>query len=312
MRNQATKKNSPHIDEQRQNAKAKASPITKGRQTAVKLLFKRIARGVRWGKVQSGTGAHSNCRSFRPIVRWRPGGTTSRTPATQQHSGHNNHTHTHIYTRALPHIYIYSDVWAGIGYCKIPLIFCRTVANSNLANPFTIKINRRWNFTQKLLGRRAWVPQRPFLPLLPSFMCWRRWSKKGSQLYSKKENTLLAVCICTVCFFPPFIAAFKNHSRVKRQISVKCSRSQSQTEGEGSNRSAGEDGGGNARCRSLYTSTGNSRCLSILRATVFNWGCSCYRQYGGRGGEGWREGCLLVPGCITHTPRVNCAQKSSQ
>lgn len=104
MRNQATKKNSPHIDEQRQNAKAKASPITKGRQTAVKLLFKRIARGVRWGKVQSGTGAHSNCRSFAAHCEMAP---------RRNHKPHTSHAaalrpqqpHTHMYTRALPHIY---------------------------------------------------------------------------------------------------------------------------------------------------------------------------------------------------------------
>lgn len=171
MRNQATKKNSPHIDEQRQNAKAKASPITKGRQTAVKLLFKRIARGVRWGKVQSGTGAHSNCRSFAAHCEMAPRRNhkphTSHAAALRPQQPH-THTCTHARTLTHTHTQTYSDVWAGIGYCKIPLIFCRTVANSNLANPFTIKINRRWNFTQKLLGRRAWVPQRtPLLSLSP-------------------------------------------------------------------------------------------------------------------------------------------------
>lgn len=265
MRNQATKKNSPHIDEQRQNAKAKASPITKGRQTAVKLLFKRIARGVRWGKVQSGTGAHSNCRSFAAHCELAP--RRNHKPHTSHAAAlrpQQPHTHTHIYTRALPHIYIYSDVWAGIGYCKIPLIFCRTVANSNLANPFTIKINRRWNFTQKLLGRRAWVPQRtpscPFLPLLPSFMCWRRWSKKEANYIVRKKIHCLPYVYVQCVFFPPFIAAFKNHSRVKRQISVKCSRSQSQTEGEErGKRSAGEDGGGMlavVRCIPLQVTAG--------------------------------------------------------
>lgn len=201
MRNQATKKNSPHIDEQRQNAKAKASPITKGRQTAVKLLFKRIARGVR---CRRGRGHTRIVGVLRPIVRWRPGGTTSRTPATQQHSGHNNHTHTHIYTRALPHIYIYSDVWAGIGYCKIPLIFCRTVANSNLANPFTIKINRRWNFTQKLLGRRAWVPQRNSLPPPPCFLLLcadaAEVKKEANYIVRKKIHCLPYVYVQCVFF----------------------------------------------------------------------------------------------------------------
>lgn len=64
----------------------------------------------------------------------------------------------------------------------------------------------------------------------------------------------------SVFFFPPFIAAFKNHSRVKRQISVKCSRSQSQTEGEGSKRIAGEHGGGGmlavVRCIPLQVTAG--------------------------------------------------------
>lgn len=66
--------------------------------------------------------------------------------------------------------------------------------------------------------------------------------------------------MCTVCFFPPFIAAFKNHSRVKRQISVKCSRSQSQTVGEErGKRNAGEDGGGMlavVRCIPLQVTAG--------------------------------------------------------
>lgn len=137
-------------------------------------------------------------------------------------------------------------------------------------------------------------------PPLPSFLLLcadaAEVKKEANYIVRKKIHCLPYVYVQCV-FFPPFIAAFKNHSRVKRQISVKCSRSQSQTEGEGSNRSAGEDGGGNARCRSLYTSTGNSRCLSILRATVFNWGCSCYRQYGRGGGAekvGGKAACLCL------------------
>lgn len=128
-------------------------------------------------------------------------------------------------------------------------------------------------------------------PPLPSFLLLcadaAEVKKEANYIVRKKIHCLPYVYVQCV-FFPPFIAAFKNHSRVKRQISVKCSRSQSQTEGEGSKRNAGEDGGeGDARCRSLYTSTGNSRCLSILRATVFNWGCSCYRQYRGEGRRRW-------------------------
>lgn len=108
---------------------------------------------------------------------------------------------------------------------------------------------------QKGVSATAYISPSPSILLL----CADAAEVKNEANYIVRKKIHCLPYVYVQCVFPPFIAAFKNHSRVKRQISVKCSRSQSQTEGEGSKRSAGEDRGGMlavVRCIPLQVTAG--------------------------------------------------------